>query len=294
MAAASRCFLLPGFLRIDFCAHKDPSPGIDINPRFDILSEMSAVVVIPARFSSTRLNGKPLADIGGSPMIRRVYERARSASLVSNVIVATDDERILRAVEAFGGAAVMTSSAHASGTDRIAEAVEKLGITAEIIVNVQGDEPLIESAAIDEAIMPMLGDPELQICTLKTKITDEHEYLDPNAVKVVTDLGGFALYFSRSPIPCCKGSFKEAGHAAFKHIGLYAYRRGFLLKFSRLMPAPLEKAERLEQLRALENGYRIRVVETRYNPVSVDTPEDLERVRRIAEATAQGFAPRIL
>ncbi|MBI5888646.1 MAG: 3-deoxy-manno-octulosonate cytidylyltransferase [Deltaproteobacteria bacterium] len=242
---------------------------------------MRAVVVIPARFSSTRLNGKPLADIGGKPMIQRVHERALSASLAGEVIVATDDERILRAVEAFGGRAVMTSDRHASGTDRIAEAVEKLKIKAGIIVNVQGDEPLIEAAAIDDAIRPMLERPELKVCTLKTRITDEHDYLDPNAVKVVTDEDGNALYFSRSPIPNYNTSFKEAAPRLFKHIGLYVYRRDFLLEFSGMRRGPLEKSERLEQLRILENGHRIRVVETPYNPVSVDTPEDLERVREI-------------
>jgi 3-deoxy-manno-octulosonate cytidylyltransferase (CMP-KDO synthetase) len=238
---------------------------------------MKVVAFIPARFGSTRLNGKPLANICGKSMVQWVYEKARSASLVNDVTVATDDERVMRAVRDFGGKAVMTSPAHTSGTDRIAEAVR--GIHADIIVNIQGDEPLIEPRLIDQAVTPMLDDPGLQLCTLKTRIRDEEEYRNPNAVKVVTDKDGFALYFSRSPLPHYRTPFEEAAHPAYKHIGLYVYRRDFLVEFSALRPTPLEEAEHLEQLRALENGFRIKVVETDYNPVSVDTPEDLERVR---------------
>lgn len=243
---------------------------------------MNAVAFIPARFGSTRLNGKPLADIGGKPMVQWVYEQAKKARLIDDVTVATDDERILKAVESFGGRAVLTSSAHRSGTDRIAEAAEKT--TADIIVNMQGDEPLIEPELIDRAVAPMLEDPNLLVCTLKTEITEEEEYYNPNAVKVVTDKDGYALYFSRSPIPYGKGSFLKLRSRPYKHIGLYVYRRDFLLKFPKLEPTPLEETESLEQLRALENGYRIKVVETKYNPISVDTPEDLERVRRLIKA----------
>jgi len=246
---------------------------------------MEVAAFIPARFASTRLNGKALAQIGGKPMVQWVYERASRSGLVSEVTVATDDERILKAVEGFGGRAVMTSPAHASGTDRVAEAAR--GSKADIIVNLQGDEPLIEPEAIDQAVRPLIEDPGLLMCTLKTPITDEEEYRDPNVVKVVTDSEGFALYFSRSPIPYSKRPFSKAGSFSrpFKHIGLYVFRRDFLFRFSELPPTPLGETEGLEQLRALENGFKIKVVETAYNPVSVDTPEDLERVRAIFEET---------
>lgn len=240
---------------------------------------MKVVAFIPARYGSTRLNGKPLVNICGKPMVQWVCEKARAARLVNDVTVATDDERIMRAVRDFGGKAVMTSPAHTSGTDRVAEAVR--GTHADIIVNVQGDEPLIEPRLIDQAVSPMLDDPDLKLCTLKTRIRDEEEYRNPNAVKVVTDKDGFALYFSRSPLPHYRTPFNEAAHPAYKHIGLYVYRRDFLVEFSSLKPTPLEQSEHLEQLRALENGFRIKVVETDYNPVSVDTPEDLERVRAL-------------
>lgn len=226
------------------------------------------------------MNGKPLANICGKPMVQWVYEKAKAARLVNDVTVATDDERILRAVRGFGGTAVMTSPDHRSGTDRIAEAAR--GVHADIIVNLQGDEPLIEPRLIDAAVSPMLDDPNLLVCTLKTRIKDEEEYHNPNAVKVVTDRDGFALYFSRSPLPHYKTPFNEAAVPPYKHIGLYVYRRDFLIEFSSLKPTPLEESESLEQLRALENGFRIKVVETDYNPISVDTPEDLERVRGLA------------
>lgn len=246
---------------------------------------MKIAAFIPARYSSTRLEGKPLALIAGKPMVQWVYERARAAKLPADVSVATDDERIFRAVESFGGRVVMTSSAHRSGTDRIAEAAA--GTDADIIVNVQGDEPLLEPELIDAAVRPMLDDPGLQLSTLKTRITHAEEYHNPNAVKVVTDRDGFALYFSRSPLPYAKTPFDDMPAPAYKHIGLYVYRKDFLLKFSKLKPTPLEESESLEQLRALENGYRIKVVEVSYNPVSVDTLEDLEKVREIMKG--RGF-----
>ncbi|MFQ5735552.1 MAG: 3-deoxy-manno-octulosonate cytidylyltransferase [Thermodesulfobacteriota bacterium] len=248
---------------------------------------MNVVAFIPSRYGSTRFEGKPLADICGKPMVRWVYECAQKARLVTDVAVATDDERIARAVEAFGGKAVMTSALHRSGTDRLAEAAAS--VDAGIIVNLQGDEPLMEPGMIDDAIAPMLEEPDLCISTLKTRITEEEEYRNPNAVKVVTDRSGYALYFSRSPIPHMKGAFGTA--AAYKHIGLYVYRRAFLLKFPALAPTPLEEAERLEQMRALENGVRIKVVETSCNPVAVDTPEDLERVRAIVEGRGPAGRP---
>jgi 3-deoxy-manno-octulosonate cytidylyltransferase (CMP-KDO synthetase) len=240
---------------------------------------MKVAAFIPARFGSTRLDGKPLADIGGKPMIQWVYERAMASHLVDDVVVATDDERVLDAVKAFGGAVVMTSPAHVSGTDRVGEAAA--ATSADIIVNIQGDEPLIEPEMIDAAVGPMIEDPGLNVCTLMTRITDEGEYLDPNVVKVVVDAEGFALYFSRSPIPFSRAPFKEAAPPLFKHVGLYVYRREFLKKFTAMKPAPLEEAEGLEQLRILQNGFRIKVVETPFNPVSVDTPEDLEMVRKM-------------
>lgn len=241
---------------------------------------MKIAAVIPARFASTRLEGKPLADICGKTMVQRVYERAQAAGL-SDVVVATDDERIFKAVKAFGGKAVMTSPLHTSGTDRVAEAA--FAIDAEIIVNLQGDEPLIDPALIEAAVEPMRHVPGLAMSTLKTPITHEEEYLDPNAVKVVTDNDGFALYFSRSPVPFCRKGFSGLPVPAYKHIGLYVFRRDFLFEFTKMKPTPLEISESLEQLRALENGRRIKVVEVRYNPVSVDTPEDLERVRKIVK-----------
>ncbi len=212
-------------------------------------------------------------------MIQWVYERAMASRLVDDVVVATDDERVLDAVKAFGGAVVMTSREHVSGTDRVGEAAA--ATSADIIVNIQGDEPLIEPEMIDAAVGPMIEDPGLSVCTLMTRITDEDEYRDPNVVKVVVDAEGFALYFSRSPIPFSKAPFKEAVLPLFKHVGLYVYSREFLKKFTAMKPTPLEEAEGLEQLRILQNGFRIKVVETPFNPVSVDTPEDLEMVRKM-------------
>ncbi len=212
-------------------------------------------------------------------MIQWVYERASKSTLVGDVTVATDDERIMEAVKGFGGTAVMTSGEHPSGTDRVAEAAA--ATKADIIVNIQGDEPLIEPEMIDAAVRPMIEDPGLKLCTLMTRITDESEYRDPNVVKVVVDEAGFALYFSRSPIPFSRVEFKQTPSPPFKHIGLYVYSAEFLKRFTAMKPAPLEMAEGLEQLRALQGGIRIKVVETPFNPISVDTPEDLEMVRRM-------------
>ncbi|MBE9531853.1 MAG: 3-deoxy-manno-octulosonate cytidylyltransferase [Proteobacteria bacterium] len=247
---------------------------------------MVVELFIPARFASKRLPGKPLADIGGRPMIQWVYERASKAALADKVTVATDDERIYEVVKGFGGSVVMTGE-HSSGTGRVAEAVLITKSKADIIVNVQGDEPLIEPATIDAAIRPMLDDSTLQVATLKTPLTDADELNDPNAVKVVTDKEGFALYFSRSRIPYSNTDDNFKAAAPFKHIGLYVYRAGFLKTFSALDSTPLELSEGLEQLRVLENGYRIKVIETATNPISIDTEEDLLRVRRLA-ATLQG------
>jgi 3-deoxy-manno-octulosonate cytidylyltransferase (CMP-KDO synthetase) len=214
-------------------------------------------------------------------MIEHVCRRAAAARSVGAVVVATDDERVAEAVEAFGGIAWMTASSHRSGSDRLAEVAAHL--TSPVIVNVQGDEPLIDPATIEAAIAPLSEDPTLAMSTVRRRITDEREWRDPNVVKVVVDRGGFALYFSRAPIPYCR----EPGvprQSVYRHIGLYVYRRDFLIRLASLAPTPLERAESLEQLRALEHGYRIRVVGTAHPSVAVDTPEDLERVRRLAAA----------
>jgi 3-deoxy-manno-octulosonate cytidylyltransferase (CMP-KDO synthetase) len=212
-------------------------------------------------------------------MIQLVYENAARARSLEQLIVATDDERILAAVEAFGGQARLTSLEHNTGTDRVAEVAA--GLEAEVVVNIQGDEPFVEPGMIDEIVQPLLDDPELPMCTSMHEVSDPADFPNPNVVKVVVDLSGQALYFSRSLIPYPR---KREGHRVFEHIGLYAYRREFLLKYARLPQTPLEKLESLEQLRVLEHGYRIRVVETRqsYIPLSVDTPEDLERARALA------------
>jgi len=251
---------------------------------------LAIVAIIPARFASTRLPGKPLSDIHGKAMIERVYERARAARVVERVLVATDDERIASAVVRFGGEAVMTSPAHATGTDRLAEAAA--AIEADIIVNVQGDEPLLDPAGIDAAAEALVDDPSLEIATLAVPLRTTEEMLLPSVVKVVTDAGGNALYFSRSPIPYVRlgaaADLRAAAEAAVarglarKHLGLYAYRRAALLRFASLPPSPLETAEGLEQLRALHHGMRIRVVPVDgEGGVAVDTPEDLERVRAL-------------
>lgn len=245
---------------------------------------MKAIGIIPARYQSTRLPGKPLAEIHGKPMIQWVYERAAKAETLERVLVATDDRRIYEAVRGFGGLAVMTSENHRSGTDRLAEAAGALEV--DVVVNIQGDEPLIDPRAIDLAARPLLEDPSVPMATLMAVVPDVEELESPGVVKVVVDRQGFALYFSRHAIPCLRGagSAEEILAAGLhrKHIGLYAYRKDFLLRYADLEPTPLEQAESLEQLRVLEHGYRIRVVECPYPSVSVDTPEDLERVREIS------------
>ena len=249
---------------------------------------MQVTAIIPARFASSRLPGKPLADINGKPMIQWVYERTVCARHVGEVIVATDDRRIFESVEGFGGKVLMTRADHSSGTDRLAEVAEK--INADIIVNVQGDEPLIDARMIDQAIEPFLAAGSLQMGTLKSPLTRIEDFSNPNVVKVVTDRNGFALYFSRSPLPwprdfALRDETLLERIPVFKHVGLYVYRRDFLLAFASMTRSPLEIAESLEQLRALENGIRIKVVETSFNSHGVDTAEDLERVRKILART---------
>ncbi|MEI6214256.1 MAG: 3-deoxy-manno-octulosonate cytidylyltransferase [Desulfuromonadales bacterium] len=246
---------------------------------------MKITAVIPARYASTRFPGKALAEIGGRPMIQHVYERASRASLVSRTVVATDDERIADAVRKIGGEVIMTSASHATGTDRLAEVAA--GLDSDIVINVQGDEPLIDPGMLDQALKPFLDADALQMGTLKTRIKCLHDFLSPNVVKVVTDLSGNALYFSRSPLPFFRDKWKDLKDESFcsgkllcyKHVGLYVYRRDFLLRFAAMPPGFLELSEKLEQLRAIENGVRIKVVETEFESIGVDTPEDLVKVQ---------------
>jgi 3-deoxy-manno-octulosonate cytidylyltransferase (CMP-KDO synthetase) len=244
-------------------------------------THIHTVAVIPARYASTRIPGKALADIAGRPMIEHVYRRASDCRNVDAVIVATDDERIAAAVRQFGGDVRLTSPRHATGTDRLAEVAATLD--CDLVVNIQGDEPLLEPSSIDEAIEPFRDDASLSMSSACLRFTDPDEAADPNVVKVVTDRRGFALYFSRSRIPFPRGP-QESGTGPFKHIGLYVYRREFLLQVASLAPTPLEKSESLEQLRVLEHGFSIKMVETRHDSIGVDTPEDLERVRRLLTA----------
>jgi 3-deoxy-D-manno-octulosonate cytidylyltransferase len=234
---------------------------------------VKTVAIIPSRYGSTRLPGKALLDIEGKSLIRRVYERVAQASLVDRVVVATDDRRIADAVEAFGGEAVMTSPLHRSGTDRVAEAAETTG--GDIIVNVQGDEPLIEPRVIDLVIERITRDVDITCSTAASPISDKETWRDPNSVKVVVDLRGRALYFSRSPLPF----YRDGGFGgAYLHAGLYCFRRDFLARFASLEPTPLEQAEKLEQLRILEHGERIGVVIADSVSIGVDTEEDLKAV----------------
>ncbi len=235
--------------------------------------------VIPARFASSRFPGKALATLAGKPIIQHVYERCLQTRYLTQVVVATDDDRIADAVRGFGGRVRMTRADHLSGTDRVAEVAS--ADEASIVVNVQGDEPLIDPSAVDAATLALLDDIDAPMATLKKRIEDPEEITNPNVVKVVTSHAHDAVYFSRCPIPFTRGD-----HAVYyKHIGLYVYRRDFLLGYSQLPVGPLETAERLEQLRALENGYRIRVMETEYESLGVDTPEDLAKVSRLFEAS---------
>jgi 3-deoxy-manno-octulosonate cytidylyltransferase (CMP-KDO synthetase) len=244
------------------------------------LTESSVLAVIPARYHSTRLPGKILADIAGHPMIEHVYRRATAARLVHGVIVATDDQRIAAAVHGFGGAAMLTRADHVSGTDRIAEIVAALRCRA--VINLQGDEPLIEPDTIDAAVKPLLEDSTVDMTTISRPFISLEEFRNPNVVKVVTNHRGEALYFSRAPIPFPRESGLPA--LARAHVGLYVYRRETLLKLAALPAAPLEIVESLEQLRALAHGIRIRVVETKHVAAGVDTLEDLERVRKMVRS----------
>jgi 3-deoxy-manno-octulosonate cytidylyltransferase (CMP-KDO synthetase) len=241
---------------------------------------LDIVAVIPARFASTRFPGKPLADIAGRPMIEHVYRRAAASPVVSRVIVATDDLRIATRVAEFGGNVKLTRVDHLTGTDRLAEVASSLD--CDVVVNVQGDEPLLDPRAITELVAPF-SDRSVSMTTLYRRIANPAELTNPNIVKVVLDRAGFALYFSRAPIPHTRDP-RGGWPPLYRHVGVYAYRRTALMVLASLEPTPLERAESLEQLRALEHGIRIRAVETSYDSIGVDTPDDLEQVRRLLAA----------
>ena len=235
---------------------------------------MKFLEVIPSRYASTRLEGKPLKDICGHTMIEWVYKRTKLSNL-DEVVVATDDERIYKEVERFGGKAILTSKEHENGTSRIAEVCTKYE-DYDVIVNVQGDEPLIEPEMINSIINSFKEDDTISMSTLKYKIDTMEEIENPNYVKVITDKKGYALYFSRSVIPYPR---KLDIQNYYKHVGIYGYKRDFVVEYAKMEPTPLELSESLEQLRALENGYRIKVMETPYKIIGVDTQEELEKVR---------------
>jgi 3-deoxy-manno-octulosonate cytidylyltransferase (CMP-KDO synthetase) len=242
-------------------------------------SRPQVVAIIPARYHSNRFEGKPLALIAGRPMIRHVYERAAAVPLLARVAVATDDERIAECVRGFGGEVVMTSPEHASGTDRLAEAASLLGIPEQdVVVNIQGDQPLFPAEVVAQVATPLLDDPALPMATLIYKIIRPEEITDPNHVKTVFDRTGRALYFSRSPIPFQRDPEEPVAPTYYKHLGFYAYRKSFLLTFVGLPEGEWERFEKLEQLRALESGYTIKVVLTEHDSIEVDTPADLARV----------------
>lgn len=250
---------------------------------------MQAIVIIPARYGATRLPGKPLLPLGGKPVIQHVYERCRAARLAERVLVATDDERILDVVNGFGGEAVMTSAACRTGTDRVAEAASSL--EADIVVNVQGDEPLIEPLAVDRLIELMASDPQAAMGTLVRRADNAEEVLDPNIVKVVCGERGRALYFSRSPIPFVRGAHftdETVLHYPYLvHIGIYAFRIGFLAIYATLATTALEACEQLEQLRVLGHGYEIAVAQTDYRSVGIDTERDLLRAETMLSGSAE-------
>jgi 3-deoxy-manno-octulosonate cytidylyltransferase (CMP-KDO synthetase) len=245
------------------------------------MSDPQVVVVIPSRYAATRLPGKPLVDLAGKPMVQRVYEQAKLAQTVHRVLVATDDQRIVDAVLAFGGEAQMTRSDHRSGTERIAEVAARE--PGDVFVNVQGDEPLINPVAIDTAVAALLEDPPAPIATVATPIRHVPDIMDPNVVKTVLDFDSNALYFSRAPIPWVRDTQQKVHVKYWKHLGLYVFQRDALLEYPTLPRGELEKIEQLEQLRWLENGWRIRVAEVEHDAVSVDVPEDVTRVEKLLQ-----------
>ena len=245
------------------------------------MGSVKVVVIIPARYTSTRLPGKPLVSLAGKPMIQRVYERAKLATRADRVLVATDDQRIVKAVEGFGGEARMTRSDHRTGTERVAEvAAHEEG---DVFVNVQGDEPLLDPVALDTAVASLLEEPAAAIATVATPIKTPADIMDPNVVKTVLDFDGNALYFSRAPVPWVRDTASKIQVRHLKHLGLYVFQREALLEYPTLPQGELERIEQLEQLRWLENGWRIRVAEVEHDAVSVDVPEDIARVEKLLE-----------
>lgn len=239
---------------------------------------MEVLGIIPARYDSTRFKGKVLADLFGKPLIQHVYERAKRAVRLDDLVVAADDQRVVEAVNNFGGKVILTSKEYISGTDRLREVASL--IDSKIIINIQGDEPLIHNSMIDSLAQCLLSDPSIPMATLIKKIDNEEELNNPNVVKVVIDRLGYALYFSRRTIPYLREPLGKKSEVVFyKHIGIYGYTRDFLFTFNNMPPSPLEKAEKLEQLRALEHGYKIKTIETTFDTIGVDTPEDLEKVK---------------
>lgn len=244
---------------------------------------MDAIGIIPARYGSTRFEGKVLADLGGKPVIQHVYERAKQAKLLDELIVACDDERVKNVVSKFGGKAILTSPDQPTGTDRLTEVVNPIDV--KVVVNIQGDEPFVQPTMIDNIVLELLNNPKTGMATIIKRIEDEKDLYDPNIVKVVIDKNGFALYFSRNFIPFIrnKDSAKSVleTYVFYKHIGLYGYTKDFLFTFKNLPESNLEEAEKLEQLRVLEHGYKIKTIVTKFDTVGIDTPEDLERAKEL-------------
>lgn len=252
-------------------------------------NSMPAVVaVIPARYASTRLPGKPLVPLAGQPMIQRVYQRVRLAQRVERIIVATDDRRVLEAVEAFGGEARMTRADHRTGTERVAEVAAH--VEADVFVNVQGDEPLLDPAAVDTAVAALIEEPRAEVATVATAVKVPGDIMDPNVVKTVLDFDENALYFSRAPIPWVRDSAAHVLVRHLKHLGLYCFERRALLEYPTLPQGQLERTEQLEQLRWLENGWKIRVAEVEQDTISVDVPADVERVEKLLRAASPSQA----
>ena len=247
----------------------------------EAMNEGKVVVVIPARYGSTRLPGKPLVMLAGQPMIQHVYERAKLARRVDEVIVATDDERIVKAVESFGGMARMTRAEHRTGTERVAEVAAH--VAGAVFVNVQGDEPLLDPGAVDTAVGALLEEPVAAISTVATPIKTPADIMDPNVVKTVLDFDGNALYFSRAPITWVRDTASKMHARHQKHLGLYVFEREALLEYPTLPQGELERIEQLEQLRWMENGWKIRVAEVAHDAVSVDVPEDVARVEKLLQ-----------
>jgi 3-deoxy-manno-octulosonate cytidylyltransferase (CMP-KDO synthetase) len=245
------------------------------------MDRSQVVIVIPARYGSSRLPGKPLVSLAGKPMIQRVFERAKLAKTAGRVIVATDDERIVGKVEEFGGEARMTRTDHRTGTERIAEVAAH--VEGQVFVNVQGDEPLLDPAAVDAAVAALLEEPMAAVATVAVPIRTPADIMDPNVVKTVLDFDDNALYFSRAPIPWVRDSAHKTHARHLKHLGLYVFQRDALLEYPTLPQGELERLEQLEQLRWMENGWKIRVAEVEHDAVSVDVPEDVERVGKLLQ-----------